>query len=242
MKSTHNVIAFPLNGKTVVAFGDSIVAGHLYTTASFVNFVSKKEGMTVLQNNAVNGATIINAPGYPSVILNQIQSAAASTPDYIIFDGGTNDAEYLTKNSSIQICSIDSTDKATFAGSFRATIQALKTKYPRAKLVYVAAHKMKNEIRSEAVQKELHKQELSICKELCVTVANIYDDTALDANDADMRSVYSFDSLNSTTGLPQPGINGSGTHPNFKAIEEFYVPTVSKALRTALTVDSKKKN
>ena len=230
-----NALSFPLEGKTIVAFGDSIVAGHQYTAASFVNFVAEKEGMTVLQKNAVNGATIMNANYSGGRILTQIQNASASTPDYVIFDGGTNDAEYLTKNSNVQIGEANSTDEATFTGSFRATIQALKTKYPNAKLVYVAVHKMKNEIRSEAVQKELHEMELAICGELGVTVANIYDDTTLDANDTDMRSVYSFDSVNSTTGLPQPGANGSGsgTHPNFKAIEEFYIPTVSKALRSA---------
>lgn len=58
---SNNAGEFPLAGKTIVAFGDSIVAGHKYTAASFVNFVAEKEGMTVLQKNAVNGATIMDA-------------------------------------------------------------------------------------------------------------------------------------------------------------------------------------
>ena len=112
-----------------MAFGDSIVAGHKYTAASFVNFVAEKEGMTVLQKNAVNGATIMDANYSGGRILTQIQNTGNSTPDYVIFDGGTNDAEYLTKHTDVQIGDATSTDEATFAGSFRATIQKLKEKY-----------------------------------------------------------------------------------------------------------------
>ncbi len=49
----------PLKDKKLYAFGDSIVAGHKYDKASFVNFVSSKEGMD-LSKYAVNGATIMD--------------------------------------------------------------------------------------------------------------------------------------------------------------------------------------
>ena len=48
-----------LENKKLYAFGDSIVAGHKYEKASFVNFVSSKEGMD-LSKYAVNGATIMD--------------------------------------------------------------------------------------------------------------------------------------------------------------------------------------
>lgn len=223
----NNAGEFPLAGKTIVAFGDSIVAGHKYTAASFVNFVAEKEGMTVLQKNAVNGATIMDANYSGGRILTQIQNASASTPDYVIFDGGTNDAEYLTKNSSIQIGDASSTDEATFAGSFRATVSALNTKYPNAKLVYVAVHKLGS--RDATMQENLRKVELAICQELGVTVSDVYT-SGLDTSNADMKNTYTFDN---TTSAGVPGTNGSGTHPNFAAIEKYYVPTVSATLRTA---------
>ena len=224
---SNNAGEFPLAGKTIVAFGDSIVAGHKYTAASFVNFVAEKEGMTVLQKNAVNGATIMDANYSGGRILTQIQNASASTPDYVIFDGGTNDAEYLTKNSSIQIGDASSTDEATFAGSFRATVSALNTKYPNAKLVYVAVHKLGS--RDATMQENLRKVELAICQELGVTVSDVYT-SGLDTSNADMKNTYTFDN---TTSAGVPGTNGSGTHPNFAAIEKYYVPTVSAILRTA---------
>ena len=218
---------FPLAGKTIVAFGDSIVAGHKYTAASFVNFVVEKEGMTVLQKNAVNGATIMDANYSGGRILTQIQNASASTPDYVIFDGGTNDAEYLTNHTDIQIGATTSTDEATFAGSFRATIQKLKEKYPNAKLVYVAVHKLGS--RETTMQENLRAVELAICEELGVTVSDVYT-SGLDTTDANMKNTYTFDN---TTSAGVPGTNGSGTHPNFAAIEKYYVPTVSATLRTA---------
>ena len=224
---SNNAGEFPLAGKTIVAFGDSIVAGHKYTAASFVNFVAEKEGMTVLQKNAVNGATIMDANYSGGRILTQIQNAGASTPDYVIFDGGTNDAEYLTNHTGIQIGDATSTDEATFAGSFRATIQKLKEKYPNAKLVYVAVHKLGS--RETTMQENLRAVELAICEELGVTVSDVYT-SGLDTTDANMKNTYTFDN---TTSAGVPGTNGSGTHPNFAAIEKYYVPTVSATLRTA---------
>ena len=224
---SNNAGEFPLAGKTIVAFGDSIVAGHKYTAASFVNFVAEKEGMTVLQKNAVNGATIMDANYSGGRILTQIQNTGNSTPDYAIFDGGTNDAEYLTNHTGIQIGDATSTDEATFAGSFRATIQKLKEKYPNAKLVYVAVHKLGS--RETTMQENLRAVELAICEELGVTVSDVYT-SGLDTTDANMKNTYTFDN---TTSAGVPGTNGSGTHPNFAAIEKYYVPTVSATLRTA---------
>lgn len=227
---------FPLAGKNIVAFGDSIVAGHKYETASFVDFVAQKEGMNVQKKYAINGASIMEYNSYGGMILTkQIDNANASlAPDYVIFDGGTNDAEYLVNNQD-KFGDKDSTDTATFAGAFRATIKALKKKYPSAKLVYVAVHKLG--ARDADVQAKLHELELAICEDMGVNVSNIYDDTALNTADADMKAKYSFDSL-SSAGVPQSGTDGNGTnatgtHPNFKAIEEFYVPTFSATLRTA---------
>ena len=61
-----------------------------------------------------------------------------------------------------------------------------------------------------------------------IAVANLYDDSELDTRKEPHKNRYTFNSLDSN-GLP--GTNGSGTHPNLAAIEEFYVPAVTGALR-----------
>ena len=221
----------PLKGKTIYAFGDSIVAGHQYTKASFADFVATREGME-LQKFAVNGATILDAGYMGGQILTQVMDAPEEAPDYVLFDGGTNDAEYIKNNEGVQYGSVtaeknpDLFDTATFAGAFEKTVYEIKQKWPDAQILYTAVHKMGT--RDNEVQEELHKLQLQICSKWEAAVANLYEDAALDTNDTNQKNNYTFDSLGSN-GFP--GVNGSGTHPNLAAIEEFYVPIVAEALR-----------
>lgn len=225
----------PLEGKTVYAFGDSIVAGHQYEKASFANFTADKEGMK-LSKFAVNGSTIMDAGYSGGQILAQLSKAPQEAPDYVLFDGGTNDAEYIQKTEGVEFgTAAEGTDEAsfdtaTFAGAFEKTVFDMKQKWPEAQLVYVAVHKLGS--RDNEIQNTMHDLEMQICRKWGITVANIYEDAALDTNDTNQKNNYTFDNCGSN-GLP--GINGSGTHPNLAAIEEFYVPLVSKALREAGT-------
>lgn len=221
----------PLEGNTVYAFGDSIVAGHQYTKHSFADFAADQEGME-LRKFAVNGATIMEANYSGGQILAQINDAPEETPDYVIFNGGTNDAEYLVDKDNEAFGTIgessdpESFDPDTFAGAFEKTIHEMKQKWPGAQLIYVAVHKLGS--RDEIVQEKLHELELMACAKWDVAVANLYDDAELDTRNETHKNKYTFDSLGSN-GLP--GTNGSGTHPNFAAIEEFYLPAVTEALR-----------
>lgn len=221
----------PLEGKTVYAFGDSIVAGHQYTKHSFADFAAEKEAME-LQKFAVNGATIMDANYSGGQILSQINGAPNDASDYVIFNGGTNDAEYLADKEDPVFGDVgenedpESLDTDTFAGAFEKTIYEMKQKWPNAQLIYVAVHKLGS--RDEAVQEKLHELELMACAKWGVAVANLYDDAELDTRNEEHKNKYTFNSLG---GNGLPGTNGSGTHPNFAAIEEFYLPIVTDALR-----------
>ena len=228
---------FPLAGKKVIAFGDSIIDGHLYKEAGVVEFTADKEGMVIEENYANNGAQImfgseVGSNGLGGTILDcQVLEAAKDgrDPDYIIFDGGTNDAYPAVLD---KLGTAESTDTDTFAGAFRATINAMKENWPDAKIIYVAVHKLG--ARDMDVQEKLHEIELAVCEETGVTVANLYDDCALDTSNDEMRLKYSFDKLDSgNIPIPGTGDSATGTHPNFLAIEEFYVPILSETLRAA---------
>ena len=224
-------LELPLAGKTAYAFGDSIVAGHQYEKASFVNYAASQEGMQV-QKFAVNGATILNAGYSGGQILAQLEKASGTAPDYVLFDGGTNDAEYLVNNPNISLGVVsDAQDAAgldanTFAGAFEQTIVKMKEKWPNAQIIYVAVHKMGS--RDVKMQEELHEIEIQACKKHSVAVADVYGEGKLDTVDVNQKNTYTFDS-NGDNGLP--GINGTGTHPNLSAIEAFYMPVVTEALR-----------
>lgn len=230
LTASEESIELPLAGKTMYAFGDSIVAGHQYQKAGFADFAAAAEGMSI-QKFAVNGATVMDAGYSGGQIAAQVSSAPAECPDYVLFDGGTNDAEYLENNPDVQYGEVtdpkdpSAFDTATFAGAFESLVYQMQEKYPDAQLVYTAVHKLGS--RDNEVQEKLRELELAICGKYGVAVADIYGLTDLDTNDVNKKNDYTFDSL---AGNGLPGNNGSGTHPNFKAIEEFYVPVVTETL------------
>lgn len=224
-----------IKGKKVLTFGDSIIDGHLYKKAGFMEFVAEQEGMSV-KKYANNGACIL--PGNPideaglggMVLSDQVEKAAAENEwaDYIVFDGGTNDA-YAPVLDMLGDVSQKSVETDTFAGAFRKTVEAIQRNWPKAVVIYVAVHRLG--YRERNVQKALHEIALNICAEMGVVTANLYDECELDTADEAMCRKYSFDILKA--GLPAPGKNPTGTHPNFAAIETYYLPFVSEVLKKA---------
>ncbi|ONI92587.1 hypothetical protein ALI22I_03080 [Saccharothrix sp. ALI-22-I] len=216
-----------LAGKSVYAFGDSIVFGHQYSR-SFLNFVAEREGMT-LTKYARNGATVGPSNASGGRIITQVQSAGAQAPDFVVFDGGTNDAiEVLNHAYGIGTVS-DSQDPATFdtgtyTGSLETIIHAMKQKWPTARLVYVAAHKLGS--RDWNTQLALRQVTLQAAGKWGIAVADVFADTTFDTRVDAQRVAYTFDVL--VGGYP--GSGGSGTHPNIAGITDFYVPVLTRAL------------
>ena len=78
-----------IKGKKVLTFGDSIIDGHLYKKAGFMEFVAEQEGMSV-KKYANNGACIL--PGNPideaglggMVLSDQVEKGRQKTSGQII--------------------------------------------------------------------------------------------------------------------------------------------------------------
>lgn len=217
-----------LRGRTMYAFGDSIVYGHKYPR-SFVNFTAERERM-ILTKYARNGATVGPAGYSGGQILTQIQGAAARPPDYVVFDGGTNDAEAIHDKHLYGAGTMaDGFDPArfttsTYAGSLETAIAAMRTKWPTARIVYVAVHKLGS--RDWNTQLALRAVTLQICAKWGVTVADVFNAADLDTRVDSQRVAYTFNDL--VNGFP--GTGGTGTHPNIAAITTAYVPTLTSAL------------
>ena len=217
-----------LKGKTMYAFGDSIVYGHTYPR-SFVNFTTERELMS-LTKYARNGATIGPAGYSGGQILWQVRGAASQSPDYVVFNGGTNDAEAIHDHNQYRIGAMTdgydpaTFDKSTYAGSLETTIYTMRTKWPAAPIVYVAVHKLGS--RDWNTQLALRAVTLQICNKWGVTVADVFHDTTLDTRIDSQRVAYTFNGL--VNGYP--GTGGSGTHPNIAGITTFHVPVLTAAL------------
>lgn len=142
-----------LKGKTALFFGDSICAGTttLATAEEYgygwAGLIGTANGMT-WGNYGRNGAVITSISGQTRIVTDQIDTAFAahSTADYIIFEGGTNDADQLKSNSAnlgtVTATNFSSFDTTTFSGAFEALILKILTKYPDAKVGYIVAQKM----------------------------------------------------------------------------------------------------
>jgi hypothetical protein len=218
-----------LAGSSVYAFGDSIVYGHRYSR-SFVNLVAEREGMA-LTKYAVNGATVGPVNGDPTgKILTQVRAASSQAPDYVVFDGGTNDALTLHELAGYELGAVSgSTDPATFdtgtyAGSLETTILAMKQKWPTARLVYSTVHKLGS--RDWDTQLALREVTLQAAQKWGVAVADVFADTTFDTRIEEQRVAYTFDNLVGA----YPGLGGTGTHPNLAGITEFFVPVLTTTL------------
>lgn len=213
-----------LRGKTMYAFGDSIVYGHTYPR-SFVNLTAERELMT-LSKHAVNGATI-GPTG--NQVLTQVRNAASQPPDHVVFDGGTNDAELILGGRYRVGTMAAGFDPATFdnsayAGSLETTLHTMRAKWPAARIVYVAVHRLGS--RDWNTQLAIRSVTLQICAKWGVTVADVFNSTTMDTRIDSHRVAYTFNGV--VNGYP--GTGGTGTHPNLAGITSFYVPVLTGAL------------
>lgn len=231
-----------LEGKTIYAFGDSIVYGHTAPQTTFMTMLAKRNGM-ILHVYAVNGASVMcldstekesaDETTQGNYIINQIKNAPSKSPDIILFDGGTNDAygtnadrfnqngthpNVLDHIGEIKGCNAKSFDNKTFCGGFEEIIYTLKNKYPNVPIVFLTIHKSGG--RDFEIQKILRKLELEICEKWNVAVADTFKETDLDTRNAEQMSRYI--------------IGGGGSHPNAECCAEFYVPLIQKKLEEIL--------
>lgn len=146
----RGVVANNLYGKTAVFLGDSFCLGQSVDAGSaeygygWGGLIGEANSMTWL-NYAVNGATVSNQFEDNHYILNQAVTAYANYPnaDYIIFNGGVNDAEKLGASGLGTLASTgySPTSTADFTSAFESLLLYLITNFPNAKIGYIVTHK-----------------------------------------------------------------------------------------------------
>lgn len=219
-----------LNYKSIYAFGDSIVYGHNTPAESFMRLLTNDYAMD-LSMMAKNGATVMPSD---NDILTQVNAAPGGAPDFIVFDGYTNDAYGPAESDSfnsngtnrdITACygemkgpGTSAFDTATFCGAFEQTLYAMKQKWPDSRIVFVTIHKSGG--RNFEIQQKLHDLTVEMCKAWDVAVVDMFRDTTLDTRDASQMAKYI--------------IGGKGSHPNVTCCREFYIPQIVEKLESLL--------
>lgn len=141
------LLANPLYGKTAVFDGDSICNGYSANDglSGWAGRIGTGNAMT-WRNYGIGGGTITQYND-KHCIGGNIETIHADYPtlDYLILEGGTNDADVLGEDGLGTYSPTDyggSYDLTTFSGAFETMLYKAVTLYPHAKIGYIVAHKM----------------------------------------------------------------------------------------------------
>ena len=193
-----------LSGKTAVFLGDSICAGT--TTLStdkeygwgWGGIIGNANNMS-WKNYGRNGGTVvpIDTVDQERWVPYQVDLAAAQYPnaDYVIFEGGTNDADVL-KDSGIGSFSESGyapTDDSNFTGAFEMLVLKILNAYPHAKVGYIVAPKMgvSNDYGSTNTRRKFFDRAVEVCKKWGIPVLDLWNNNPMNPK----LSVYYDSSL-----------------------------------------------
>lgn len=218
----------PLNvlaNKTILNFGDSIMAGDGNGGKGVGKLIASNNGMLVTDYSK-GGATVWfddvdNSSSDEQVkrqnIQYQVDQAIAnvSSIDFALINGGTNDISVSAPLGEISDGFNDMLDKYTFSGGLELCFKNLKNKYPTTKIIFIRVHNMGS--RSYSNQVLYGVRALEICKKWSVKVVDLFSDCGLNTN----MSVYE-----------QYTNNLDKTHPNQLGYDTFYLPLIVNTIKS----------
>lgn len=183
----------PLLDKTVVWCGDSIMRGNAFNDA-MSGWAGRCASMSSFhfRNYGTGGSTICNnvSGGATPTIYTQIETAYSEYPDadYIIFDGGCNDADLigsaLGSTLPAQFGTWNPTDWSgsydtdTFCGAFETICMNLSKHWLGSHVGYIVPHKMgvaNNYSATGNNYRKYYETAIEICNKWGIPVLNLWD-------------------------------------------------------------------
>lgn len=208
----------PYKGKTIVAFGDSIIAGWGWKEGTgIVQPLKEKYPDGTWINNAESGANIAisNNPAHTPII-SQIRSYTGQ-PDAIIFDGGVNDLNNNIAMGNISDSYDSNYDTTTICGAMESALQYVMDTFPLAVKLYIIPHSFSKNNYVDSV----HEKTIEICKKWNMPYLDMRKCAQI-AMTSKNKSKYT---RNANTGV------GDGVYPTETWYRKFYAPLVDRRLR-----------
>jgi len=209
----------PYKNKTIVAFGDSILAGWGWKEGTgIIQPLKEKYTDAVWINKAESGANmaVTSNPSHTPIV-TQIKNYTGAA-DAIILDGGVND-----KNNGISIGSItagyDATyDTSTFCGALESSLQYIMDRYPLAVKLYLIPHSFGKD---NSYLDSIYEKAIEICKKWNMPYLDmrVYSQIAMTASN---KEAYTYNPNSK---------KGDGVHPNETWYRTFYCPVIDHALQ-----------
>ena len=191
-----------LYGKKIIWNGDSICIG-LVETGSWATRIAEKNSMTC-KNYARGGGTITE--GMPKVPSGADRHSVSLTlekmyeeypdADYIILEGGTNDADLLGNPSNPDVTDrlgsfkpfdfSGNYDVTTFCGAFESVIYRTLKYWPGKKVGYIVAQKMGTGWTSYSNRRFYFEKAIEICKKWGIPYIDLWTTCYINPNLPDM--------------------------------------------------------
>jgi lysophospholipase L1-like esterase len=224
-----------LKNKTVLVFGDSIMFGSGNNGFGVGEYLEKDLGM-IAKKYAVGGARV-GFKGDKNWLVEQVKSAinAGETPDYIVFNGFTNDCNISegATTPDVALGEIESgyqgfdifdvtEDNANFTHCFQVIAYAFLNYFPKAKVLFVRPHNMGR--RDDYLQKLYGERALEICRKWGIPYVDLYSESGMNTFIPTQRDLFTCDSYGWG--------RGDCTHPNAIGYELKYMPLIESKLKT----------
>lgn len=222
------------DGKSVAVFGDSIAYGSGNDGFGVGEYLEKDLNLK-LYKFAVGGARVGFRDG-KNWVVEQVTAAIKDgvSPDYIVFDGFTNDCyveegatapdvplgEFEAGYAGFDIFKVEKS--FTFSRCFEEIIFAFMKYFPKAKLLFFRPHNMGR--RDDFLQRQYGERALEICKKWGVAFVDLYSESGLNTFIPEQRDMFTNDSYNWG--------RGDCTHPNALGYELKYMPLIEAKLKT----------
>lgn len=184
--------------KTVIWNGDSICQG-ASNTGTWADRIAEKNSITKWKNFGVGGGTITENVLYAST--GKVRHSVSATleqmhwefpdADYIILEGGTNDADLLGRITegtvAVRFGSFTpddfsgNYDRTTFCGALESIFyRATKQLWPDKTVCYIVAQKMGLNAPKSANRYAYFEAAMQICEKWEIPYLNLWDDCDLD--------------------------------------------------------------
>lgn len=213
-----------LKGKTILAFGDSIMHGDGNNFNGIADLLGEKYMMQVYDYSK-GGATFGYAKDREQ-ISNQVLLAIKDhiQADVILINGGSNDMRKVSPGTMSDNFEYGINGRKDYASGMEYAFGLLKDNYPKTPVIYIRAHNMDWCLETN----EIHcgKLALDICNKWEIEAVDIYNDTDFDAHNEDIRYTYTVHTKTKK--------NGDSVHPNKQGYYKYYLPLVTESVINAV--------
>lgn len=212
-------LANPYKNKTIVAFGDSILAGWGWKegTGIITPLKERYNGATWI-NNAESGANmaVTSNPAHTPIVTKI--SSYAGAADAIIIDGGVNDINNGIPMGSIATDYDAVYNTGTFCGALESALQHIMDRYPLAVKLYLIPHSFGKD---NSFLDSIYEKAIEICKKWnmpCLDM-RVYSQIAMTSAN---KEAYTYNPNSK---------KGDGVHPVESWYRTFYSPVIDQKLR-----------